>query len=212
MKRGPQKRERKELSAGGLLKLARNIMKRLNKAIRKRKIQESDCAMSALAMFSLKSPSLLSFDRSLKNPVITHNLKSLYGIKKIPCDTYMREVLDEVDQRDLRGVFLLLFESVQRNRLLTRYYFPKLDTYLLSIDGTEIFESDKVHCSNCCERCHRSGKTSYYHQILAGAIVNPDMSQVIPLCPEPIIKQDGAYKNDCERNSAKRFLTRIFHE
>jgi len=30
--------------------------------------------------------------------------------------------------------------------------------------------------------------------------------EVIPLCPEPILKQDGQTKNDCERNAAKRLL------
>jgi len=32
------------------------------------------------------------------------------------------------------------------------------------------------------------------------------------LAPEPILKQDGAKKNDCERNAAKRFLTELRRE
>lgn len=32
------------------------------------------------------------------------------------------------------------------------------------------------------------------------------LSQVIPLCPEPITKRDGSTKNDCERNAFSRFL------
>jgi hypothetical protein len=215
MKRGPQNRERKQLSADGLLKRVRRSLERLDDGIiqgRKREIQTSDCAMSAIAMFSLKSPSLLAFDRALKEPTIAHNLKCLYGIKRAPCDTYMREVLDEVSPRELRNIFLSLFESVQKNRLLREYWFSPLDSYLLTIDGTEIFESDKVHCLNCCERRYRSGKVSHYHQVFGGAIVNPDISQVIPLCPEPITKQDGASKNDCERNAAKRFLKDLHSE
>jgi len=39
--------------------------------------------------------------------------------------------------------------------------------------------------------------------------VHPDSPVVIPLAPEPIIKQDGETKNDCERNAAKRFLARV---
>jgi hypothetical protein len=27
--------------------------------------------------------------------------------------------------------------------------------------------------------------------------------------PEPMIKQDGTEKNDCERNAAKRFLSKL---
>jgi len=35
--------------------------------------------------------------------------------------------------------------------------------------------------------------------------MHPDRKEVIPLMPEPIIKQDGKTKNDCETNAAKRF-------
>ncbi len=39
--------------------------------------------------------------------------------------------------------------------------------------------------------------------------MHPDLKEVIPLMPEPIIKQDGETKNDCERNAAKRFLHKL---
>jgi len=42
--------------------------------------------------------------------------------------------------------------------------------------------------------------------MLAAAIVHPDQSCVLPLAPEPILKQDGKKKNDCERNAAQRLL------
>jgi hypothetical protein len=59
---------------------------------------------------------------------------------------------------------------------------------------------------------HRDGSTTYYHQMLAAAIVDPDLRYVIPLAPEPIIKQDGSKKNDCERNAAKRLLQDLRRE
>ncbi|OQY30138.1 MAG: hypothetical protein B6244_00810, partial [Candidatus Cloacimonetes bacterium 4572_55] len=45
--------------------------------------------------------------------------------------------------------------------------------------------------------------------IFGGSIVHPDVKGVIPLVPEPIIKQDGTNKNDCERNAAKRFYKQV---
>ncbi|MBN2258803.1 MAG: hypothetical protein JW704_13470, partial [Anaerolineaceae bacterium] len=45
--------------------------------------------------------------------------------------------------------------------------------------------------------------------LLGGAIVCPGHAEVVPLCPEPIVKQDGSTKNDCERNAAKRFLQHL---
>ena len=56
---------------------------------------------------------------------------------------------------------------------------------------------------------HRSGKVEYYHQLMGAAIVHPDKPQVFPLFPEPITRQDGKTKNDCESNAAKRLLPAI---
>jgi hypothetical protein len=50
---------------------------------------------------------------------------------------------------------------------------------------------------------------TYRHQLLGAALIHPDRRAVIPLMPEPIIKQDGTDKNDCERNAAKRFITKL---
>ena len=38
--------------------------------------------------------------------------------------------------------------------------------------------------------------------MLGAAIAHPDLKEVIPICPEPIMKEDGVKKNDCERNHA----------
>ena len=48
--------------------------------------------------------------------------------------------------------------------------------------------------------------------MLGAAVVHPDHKQVIPLAPEPIIKQDGDNKNDYERNAGKRLLQKIRDE
>jgi hypothetical protein len=83
------------------------------------------------------------------------------------------------------------------------------DYYLMALDGTEYFSSQQVHCSGCMEKHHRNGKVTYHHQMLGAAIVRPGCKEVIPLMPEPIFKQDGSNKNDCERNALKRFLPKF---
>lgn len=215
MKRGPQQRAKKTLSAAGLLKIARENFEKIsgqkkNSRGRTRRLSLADSLSSALAMFSLKSPSLLAFDQARNNPTIKHNLKTLYGIEMAPSDTYMREELDEVDPLALRESFLSIFEAAQRGKLLEKYRF--LDGYLLLVDGTGLFNSDSVNCENCCEKQHKDGSKTYYHQAFTGVIAHPNYSQVIPLCPELISKQDGATKNDCERRALQRFLTKVKEE
>ena len=66
------------------------------------KISMTDALMSGFAMFSLKDPSLLAFD---ERRGIDQNLKSIYHIDNVPCDTQMRAILDEVYPEQLRAAF-----------------------------------------------------------------------------------------------------------
>lgn len=161
--------------------------------------------MSGLAIFGLKFPSLLTYDRGRKESAIEKNLKDLYHIQTPPSDTYLRERLDKVDPNHLRPSFKKIFSMVQRSKKLEAFEF--LDGhYLLSLDGTGEFSSGKISCPNCCRKEHGNGKVTYYHQMLGGCIVHPDQANVIPLCPEMIHNADGNTKNDCERNASKRFV------
>lgn len=182
-----------------------------------RKIRIVDCLLSACAMFSFKFPSLLQFDDICRDEHdedkkgILHNLKTLFGIEQVPSDTYMRERLDEVDHQTLRKSFTVLFAQIQRGKNLEAYQYLN-GHYLISLDGSGHFSSNKVHCENCCEKHHQNGTITYHHQVLSAAIVHPDKNIPIPLCPEPIVKQDGNTKNDCERNASKRLLEDLRRE
>jgi hypothetical protein len=170
-------------------------------------ISLTDAMMSAFAMFCLKDPSLLAFDERRSD----RNLKTLFGIGQIPSDTQMREILDPVDPEHLRPLFGDVFRQLQRGKALEPFEFYE-GCYLLSLDGTGYFSSQKIHCPLCQVKEHQSGAVSYEHQMLAAVIVHPDLKEVIPLAPEPIQKQDGSTKNDCERNAARRLLEKIRRE
>lgn len=205
---------KKSLSAQALIN---TVYKEFSKIPNPRQIGEktriplTDHLMAGLAIFGLKFPSLLQYDRKRKNPPIEKNLKNLYLVQSPPSDTYLRECLDEVDPMSLRPAFKKLFALLQRGKHLEKFEFFE-GQYLLSIDGTGEFSSGKIGCKQCCVKQHRGGKVTYYHQMLGGCIVHPDQSNVIPLCPEMIQKVDGDKKNDCERNSAKRFIKHFRRE
>ena len=208
--------EKKQLSAKGMLQKVRSLFQEIPDPPRdarglKSDISLGDCLMSGLAIFGLKFPSLLQFDQGCDDPIIKHNLNKLYGVKIAPSDTYLRERLDDIDPNYLRPAFTGLFSLLQRGKVLESYKFLE-DYLLLPCDGTGIFSSESVHCDNCCEKHHRDGRITYYHQMLAGVIVHPDQRQVFPLCPEPISKPDGSNKNDCEQNATKRFLEHLRRE
>lgn len=116
MKRGPHRKEKKVLSAAGLLAVVRKSFSQIIPLRKERTVSFVDCIMSALAIFSLKFPSLLAFDDDQVDPIVQHNLNTLFGIKNVPCDTYMREILDEVDPRQLRHSYLAVFHEAQKRK------------------------------------------------------------------------------------------------
>ena len=77
---------------------------------------------------------------------------------------------------------------------------------LIAFDGTEYHCSRKIHCAQCSKRRRADGGTEFFHGFLGASLVAPGHAQVLPLPPEPIAPQDGAEKQDCERNAAKRWL------
>ena len=200
---------RKRLSADPLFGLVRSGFERiLDHRHEKSTISLGDALMSAFAMFSLKDPSLLAFDGRRRD----ENMKNLYGIETVPSDTRMREILDPVEPTALRRLFVDVFRELQRGKALEPFVFYE-GHFLLSLDGTGYFSSQAVHCDSCLEKVNRkTGEVTYQHQMLGAVLLHPDHREVISLAPEPIQKQDGTSKNDCERNAAKRLLRHIRKE
>lgn len=162
---------------------------------------------AAFAMFSLKCPSLLDF----QNQTVPErsNLRSIYRIKEaIPCDSQMRATLDYLDFEHLRSLFPSLYRRLCQAGMLADYKYWQ-EYVLVSVDGVEHFSSTAVHCPSCTTRTFRNGNISYHHGALAAVIVHPNEKEVFPIEVEPIVKQDGETKNDCERNAAKRLCERL---
>lgn len=201
----------------GLLELTRAEFSKIQNGIGERNgnstqgITRTDCLMSAMAMFGLKYQSLLQFDNGRGDVSIKKNISNLYGVVKVPCDTYLRERLDDVSPGDLRPAFKAIFNELQRGKGLDEYQYLN-GHYLISADGTGLFESKSIHCKKCCKKKHRDGTTSYYHWSYGAAIVHPDKKTVIPLAPEHIMYTDGSDKNDCELNALKRLIANLHTE
>jgi hypothetical protein len=162
---------------------------------------------AAFAMFSLKSPSLLDF-RQQTLPEQS-NLRSIYRIKgEIPSDTQMRVILDGLEPTPVRGLFASIFRLLEEAGVIQEYQYWG-QKVLVSVDGVEHFNSNKVHCPNCTSKQLRNGEISYQHSGLGAVVVHPEKREVFPIEFEPVVKQDGEVKNDCERNGAKRLCERL---
>lgn len=174
-------------------------------------ITTADCALAALAVFLFKWPSLLKYETYKDYPRVKTNLENLFKIKQAPCDTYIRTKLDAVKPDSFRPAYKELFSKLQRGKFLEQFTFYD-GAYLLSVDGTQNFSSNNIHCNNCCQKHHKNGTITFHHNSVNAALTHPDVKQVIPFCPEEVQMQDGTEKNDYESAASKRLLKKIRDE
>lgn len=171
-------------------------------------IELSDYLTSAYAMLHLKDPSLHHYRINYEER--SSNLQRIYGINELRSDSAMREGLDGILSSELQSCFKPCLELLDNQGIMEEY--KVLDKYqCLLFDGTEHYCS----CTNPCEHCltveHKNKKgevttTTYHHKALACVMAHYEHKEVFPVCCEAIVRQDGATKNDCELNSAKRIL------
>jgi len=165
----------------------------------------ADIGMSAFSLFFMQSESFLSYQRSLEEGRKTSNCRTLFGMAAVPTDNHIRAMLDPVHPSHLQPVFDQVLDMLRRRGGLAP--FGRLGgRVLVALDGTEYFCSQKLGCPQCLTRQRANGKTESYHAMLAATLVAPGHAMALPLMPEFIAPQDGAEKQDCERNAAKRWL------
>jgi hypothetical protein len=166
----------------------------------------ADVLLSAYAMFALKYPSLLSFETQTQQEA--HNLTTLFGIKRLCSDAQMRNILDVVKPETLRPFWRKHFKTLKQCGI-RRAYLYQGNRLIVSVDGVEHFRSANVHCPHCLTRTMADKTISYSHAMLCAVLVHPQQQQVFVLGAEPILRQDGETKNDCEQTAAKRLLTQM---
>ena len=164
-----------------------------------------DAALSAFSVFFTQSPSFLEYQRSLEQTQGHHNAQTLFGVHAIPSDNQIRRLLDATPPAALTPMYAFLFDALAQAGVVDS--FRALDgTLLLALDGTEHFSSPAIRCECCSTRRHANGQTTYFHSALTPVLVKPGGDKVVPLAPEFVTPQDGAAKQDCEINAAKRWL------
>jgi hypothetical protein len=167
----------------------------------------ADVGLSGFAPFFMQCESFLSHQRQLEEGQGTSNCQTLFGMEKIPTDNHIRMMLDPVHPRHLQGSFDEVIDLAQKQKDVLQKFQCLGGRTPIALDGTEYFCSYTIGCKHCLTRKRNNGKIENYHTMLAATIVAPGHNMAIPLMPEFIANTDGADKQDCERNAAKRWIS-----
>ena len=171
----------------------------------------SDAVNGAMSMFFMQSQSFLAHHQAMsKKKRGKQNLQTLFEVEKVPSDNQIRNLLDTQKPEQFAPQFEWVWKQLVKVGGLKPYQ-TSLGTRLIALDGMVYHSSTKISCQCCLTRRDRNGTTHYYHATLLPLMVQPNVSEVLTCFPEMITPQDGAKKQDCERNAGKRWLRKWSH-
>lgn len=138
----------------------------------------------------------------------------------------INECLERLELGELEKIRKWMIKSLLRKRSFESARF--LGKYwMVIVDATQIFTTDKEHCDKCLTRTHKEKetgetRTTYHHNVLEAKLILGD-GLVVSLATE-FIENDGedaekqkqmgaeAYKQDCELKAFKRLAEKLKEE
>ncbi len=164
-----------------------------------------DAALSAFSIFFTQSPSFLDSQVRMQKQQGKNNAASLFGVHQIPSDNQIRNLLDPVPPETLFPLMATISDELYRDGYLDKFRSIN-ETFLIALDGTDFFSSEKISCSCCTQSKLKNGKTLSRHIAVTPVLVAPNQKNVIALAPQFVQPQDGHDKQDCELAASGRWL------
>ena len=166
----------------------------------------ADAALSAFATFFTQSPSFLDSQVRMQKQQGKNNAASLFGVHLIPSDNQIRNLLDPVPPETLFPLMASISDELYRDGHLERFRSINR-SFLIALDGTDFFSSEKISCPRCTQTTLKNGKTLNRHIAVTPVLVAPGQAAVVALPPQFVQPQDGHDKQDCELAASARWLS-----
>jgi hypothetical protein len=167
---------------------------------------KADIVLSGFACFWTQSGSFLQFQRRIEDELQVSNMKTLFGVNKIPTDDQIRNFLDEVDYKNFSSVFYSVLQHLKDTKALDEFKVLNNKYYVIALDGSLSFVSKKIKCDSCIVKNHRNSDIDFSHTVLYGSLVTPNSEHILPLHPEFNLSDDSDKKQDCEQKQIKRWF------
>ena len=164
-----------------------------------------DAALSAFAVFFSQSPSFLDSQIRMQKQQGKNKASSLFGVHEIPCDNQIRNLLDPVPPETLFPLMADMGDTLYHRGHLEAYRSIN-GTFLVALDGTDFFASEKISCPNCSPSKLKNGQTLNRHIAVTPVLVAPGQKNVMALAPHFVQPPDGHDKQDCELAASARWL------
>ncbi|MCP4650387.1 MAG: hypothetical protein GY853_09960 [PVC group bacterium] len=175
-----------------------------------RKSSDYDIAeiiMSCIAMFLFKEGSRNAYNNDRNEGKFKKNYEKIFKAKLPHADT-TDKVMRILAEEELEQLKTSLIKNLLRKKVFYRYrIFGK---YLnIAIDATGVTTFTEKHCDGCLHKTSKSGKTTYFHNVLEAKLVCGNGFS-LSILTEWIENPSGDYeKQDCEIKAFKRLAARL---
>lgn len=167
----------------------------------------AELIMSCIAMFMFKKGSRNAFNNERSETKFKQNFQRIFKVRLPHMDTVdkvMRRLAEEWLEKLKTALVRVLIEKkvFYKYRFLGKYY-------RVAIDGSQVMNVKEGHCEHCLHRTSKSGKVTYFHNVLEAKLVCEN-GFCISLATEWIENPDGDYdKQDCEQKAFARLAEKL---
>lgn len=163
--------------------------------------------VACIFMMMVKSGSRNAFNNDKNTAYFEDNYYKLFKMRIPHMDT-VNDVMCKLEEEELELLKAHMIRSLLIKKTLHKFRLFK-EYFMIAIDGTGIMSSSKRHCEHCLTKTSKSGKTTYFHNILEAKLICSN-GFAISLMTEWIENPDGNFdKQDAELKAFLRLAPKL---
>ena len=154
-------------------------------------------------MFILQMEAVRQISFLLKTANANKKFDQLFRCPQLPHSTNLNKICRRLNPDELETIRTDMVKTLIKQRVLEQSrYLGKY--YMIAIDGTHVYRSNKRHCKHCLTRTSKkTEKTTYYHMILEAKLATRDGFAFSLMSEFVENEEENPSKQDCE--------TKVFH-
>ncbi len=167
----------------------------------------SELLFGAISLFLFKQGSRNSFNNNRADKDFVSNYEKLFGMR-LPHQDTINDLFRKLNPKELENFKTsMIRELIEKKvlhqwRLLGKYF-------VVAIDGTGVNSYSERHCEKCLTRTSKSGKQTWFHNVLEAKLVLPS-GLSLSLATEWIENDSPEYdKQDCELKAFDRLSVKL---
>jgi len=162
--------------------------------------------MAGIAMFIFKEGSRNAFNNDRKEGKFKRNYEKVFKMKMPHMDT-VDKVMRKLTENELEELKRSMIRTLLEKKALHKFRFLG-KWFLIAVDATGVASFDEKHCENCLHRTSKSGKTTYFHNVLDAKLIFSNGFS-ISLGTGWIENPEEYDKQDCELKAFKRLADKL---